>query len=136
MQHSCPERGERRFGFSISARTVLEGICLREPQGKAYPIALTRVWGIKANADRPRNARQFPNDRDLRSSAYIHLFHARGSQSYVDKTAISDAIVTPVSTAVPAFSIAGVFGALAFSYVRLVKLFPKSVSRTDGVMFM
>jgi hypothetical protein len=54
----------------------------------------------------------------------------------VDKTAMTDTTATPVFTATSAFSIAGVFGALAFAYVGLVKLLPKTASRTDRITFV
>ena len=39
-------------------------------------------------------------------------------------------------TATSAFSIAGVFGALAFAYFGLAKLLPKTAARTDRFTFV
>ena len=41
-----------------------------------------------------------------------------------------------IFTTTSAFSIAGVFGALAFAYVGLVKLLPKTASKTDRITFV
>ena len=49
---------------------------------------------------------------------------------------MTDTVTTLEFTATSAFSIAGVFGALAFAYVGLVKLLPKTASRTDRVTFL
>ena len=49
---------------------------------------------------------------------------------------MADANTTIVFTATSAFSIAGVFGALALAYLGLVKLLPKSASRTDRITFV
>ena len=56
--------------------------------------------------------------------------------SHADKIPMADTNATPVFTATSAFSIAGVFGALAFAYVGLVKLLPKTASRTDRITFV
>ena len=47
-------------------------------------------------------------------------------------------MVDPTSafTATSAASIAGVFGALAFAYIGLVKILPKTASRTDKFTFL
>jgi len=47
-----------------------------------------------------------------------------------------DKNTTLVFTTTSAFSIAGVFGALAFAYVGLVKLLPKTASKTDRFTFL
>jgi len=39
-------------------------------------------------------------------------------------------------TATSAFAIAGVFGAVVFAYVGLVKMLPKTASRTDKITFV
>ena len=49
---------------------------------------------------------------------------------------MTDTITTLEFTATSAFSIDGVFGALAFAYVGLMKLLPKTASRTDRVTFL
>ena len=49
---------------------------------------------------------------------------------------MADTNTTLIFTATSAFSIAGVFGALAFAYVGLVKLLPKTASRTDKITFL
>jgi len=49
---------------------------------------------------------------------------------------MADINATGVFTATSAFSIAGVFGILAFAYVGLVKLLPKTASRTDRITFL
>ena len=58
------------------------------------------------------------------------------SNSHVERIVMADTSATPIFTATSAFSIAGVFGALAFAYVGLVKLLPKTASRTDRVTFV
>ena len=49
---------------------------------------------------------------------------------------MADTNATLAFTATSAFSIAGVFGALAFAYIGLVKLLPKTASRTDRITFV
>lgn len=49
---------------------------------------------------------------------------------------MADTTATSAFTTTSAFSIAGVFGALAFAYVGLAKLLPKSASRTDRFTFL
>ena len=39
-------------------------------------------------------------------------------------------------TATSAFAIAGVFGAVVFAYVGLVKMLPETASRTDKITFV
>ena len=51
-------------------------------------------------------------------------------------TAMADTTATEIFTTTSAFSIAGVFGALAFAYVGLVKLLPKTASKTDRITFV
>ena len=49
---------------------------------------------------------------------------------------MADTNATLTFTATSAFSIAGVFGALAFAYVGLVKLLPKTASKADRFTFL
>ena len=56
--------------------------------------------------------------------------------SHVDGIAMTDTNATPLFTKTPAISIAGVFGASSFAYIGLVKLLPKTASRTDGITFV
>ena len=49
---------------------------------------------------------------------------------------MADANTTQIFTATSAFSIAGVFGALVFAYVGLVKLLAKTASRTERITFV
>jgi len=62
--------------------------------------------------------------------------HPPSPTTATDKIPMADTNATPVFTATSAFSIAGVFGALAFAYVGLVKLLPKTASRTDRITFV
>ena len=55
---------------------------------------------------------------------------------YNETATMADTTATEIFTATSAFSIAGVFGALAFAYVGLVKLLPKTASKTDRVTFV
>jgi len=52
------------------------------------------------------------------------------------ESAMTDAIATEMLTAASAASIAGVFGVLAFAYVGLGKLLPKTASKADRVTFV
>lgn len=49
---------------------------------------------------------------------------------------MADATATEVFTTTSAFSIAGVFGALVFAYVGLVKLLPKNASKAERITFV
>ena len=49
---------------------------------------------------------------------------------------MTDTNTTLGFTATSAFSIAAVFGVLPFVYVGLVKLLPKTASRTDKITFL
>jgi len=74
----------------------------------------------------------------ISASACTHLFLTTATVpcSHADEIAMADTNTTPVFTVTSAFSIAGVFGALAFAYVGLFKLFPKTASRTDRITFV
>ena len=55
-------------------------------------------------------------------------------QRNIERIAMADASSTFTTTS--ALSIAGVFGALAFAYLGLVGLLPKSASKADRVAFV
>ena len=57
-------------------------------------------------------------------------------KDHVDESPMTDATTTPIFTTTSAFSIAGVFGALAFAYIGLAKLLPKTASRTERITFV
>ena len=75
------------------------------------------------------------SDRAL-ISASANNGHRSKQHNHADEIAMADMNAIPVFTATSAFSIAGVFGALAFAYIGLVKLLPKTASRTDRIMFV
>lgn len=64
---------------------------------------------------------------------------ARQSPHHLPRRNIERIIMVDASssfTATSAFSIAGVFGALAFAYLGLVKLLPKTASKADRIAFV
>lgn len=50
----------------------------------------------------------------------------------LDRTAMAD----PVFTTTSALSLAAIFGALPLAYIGLVKLLPKTASKTDRITFV
>ena len=83
-------------------------------------------WQIVNKVPRPQ-ARQSPCDTS-NSGRRLLLSTATERDSMADTSS--------AFTATSAFSIAGVFCALAFAYFGLVKLLPKTASRTDKFTFV
>jgi hypothetical protein len=73
-------------------------------------------------------------DQNIRQPPCDLLQGRRPQVTASSRIAMTD--TTSAFTATSAFSIAGVFGALAFAYFGLAKLLPKTASRTDKFTFV
>ena len=98
-------------------------------------------FGEDAGSDPTRRAtsHQTITWSDRWRSAYsstLSTLAAATIQKVTDQIAMTDTTAIQVFTATSAFSIAGVFGALAFAYVGLTWLLPKTASKTDKITFV